>query len=324
MEFPLISIVIPVYNGSNYLAEAIDSALSQTYPNFEIIVVNDGSRDNGATAAVAKSYGDKIRYFEKENGGSSSAINYGISQMRGEWFSWLSHDDLYVPQKLQREMEFLNSLNLSSEELRTHMVFSASQLIDASGRIIRDTSIKEAQKMCSTVESITGNEYLVAQPRKFNFHGCSCLIHKCVFEIAGVLDEKLRILNDVDWWFRIYTYGIRMHYVPKVLVKGRVHAAQVGRSVGYSSNNSESDMLWEKRLTWLVENHNQCAELFVLFGRDAYMSLRFNEGKAAFNHAARIEPQRRTALCSMALCYRAYALCRRCAKNIYVRIKLRK
>ncbi len=58
---PLVSIVIPVYNGSNYLREAIDSALAQTYDNIEILVINDGSNDNGATEAIAKSYGDKIR-----------------------------------------------------------------------------------------------------------------------------------------------------------------------------------------------------------------------------------------------------------------------
>ena len=84
---PLVSIVIPAYNASNYLAEAIDSALAQTYPNVEIIVVNDGSRDDGATRAVALSYGDQIRYFEKPNGGSSSALNTGIANMKGEWFS---------------------------------------------------------------------------------------------------------------------------------------------------------------------------------------------------------------------------------------------
>ena len=65
---PLVSIVIPVYNGSNFLKYAIESALAQTYKNVEILVINDGSTDNGATRDIALSYGDKIRYFEKENG----------------------------------------------------------------------------------------------------------------------------------------------------------------------------------------------------------------------------------------------------------------
>lgn len=85
---PKVSIVIPAYNASNYLSEAIDSALAQSYDNIEIIVVNDGSKDGGATAEVAKKYDDKIRYFEKENGGSSSALNVGVQNMTGEWFSW--------------------------------------------------------------------------------------------------------------------------------------------------------------------------------------------------------------------------------------------
>ena len=93
---PLVSIVIPVYNGSNYLREAINSALNQTYKNIEIVVVNDGSTDGGLTEQVAKSFGDKIRYFSKENGGCGSALNCGIDAMKGGYFSWLSHDDLYT------------------------------------------------------------------------------------------------------------------------------------------------------------------------------------------------------------------------------------
>ena len=81
MYTPLVSIVIPAYNASNYLSNAIDSALAQTYKNIEIIVVNDGSKDDGATRKIAESYGDKILYFEKSNGGSSSALNYGINQI---------------------------------------------------------------------------------------------------------------------------------------------------------------------------------------------------------------------------------------------------
>ena len=113
---PLVSIVIPAYNASNYLAEAIESALAQTYRNIEIIVVNDGSRDDGATERVALSYGDRIRYFKKENGGSSSALNMGIANMTGEWFSWLSHDDLYEPDKLEKQIRYMNGLGVSGEQ----------------------------------------------------------------------------------------------------------------------------------------------------------------------------------------------------------------
>ena len=113
---PLVSIIIPVYNGGNYLAEAIDSALAQTYKNLEIIVVNDGSCDNGKTEEIALSYGDKIRYFRKENGGSSSALNYGIKQMNGEWFSWLSHDDLYYPEKIEKQVNYIKVGSLYKDE----------------------------------------------------------------------------------------------------------------------------------------------------------------------------------------------------------------
>ena len=122
---PKVSIVIPAYNASNYLAEAIESALAQSYQNVEIIVVNDGSKDNGATERVALSYGDKIRYFYKDNGGSSSALNMGISHMTGEWFSWLSHDDLYKPEKLEKQIENINKLNLDITTVYKHIFFTS-------------------------------------------------------------------------------------------------------------------------------------------------------------------------------------------------------
>ena len=77
---PRVSIIIPVYNGANYMREAIDSALAQTCSDIDVIVVNDGSRDDGATAEIARSYGGRIRYLEKENGGVSSALNDLVTQ----------------------------------------------------------------------------------------------------------------------------------------------------------------------------------------------------------------------------------------------------
>ena len=124
---PKVSIVIPVYNGSNYLREAIDSALAQTYKNIEVIVINDGSNDNGKTDKICKSYGKRIRYFKKENGGVSSALNMGIEKMEGEYFSWLSHDDVYLPRKIETQIKFLASNQLQSEKV---ILFANYELID--------------------------------------------------------------------------------------------------------------------------------------------------------------------------------------------------
>ena len=96
-EKPLVSIIIPVYNGANYLREAIESALGQTYGNCEVLVINDGSNDHGETEREALKFGDRIRYFKKENGGVASALNLGIRKMRGEYFSWLSHGFSTMP-----------------------------------------------------------------------------------------------------------------------------------------------------------------------------------------------------------------------------------
>ena len=95
MKKPKVTIVIPVYKGKKYMRKAIDSAIAQTYENLEILVINDGSPDDGATDTIAKSYGDKIRYIYKENGGVSTVLNLALKEMKGEYFSWLSHDDVY-------------------------------------------------------------------------------------------------------------------------------------------------------------------------------------------------------------------------------------
>lgn len=135
---PMVSIIIPVYNGANYIREAIDSALNQTYDNIEVIVVNDGSRDKGKTEGIALSYGNKIRYYSKPNGGVATALNLGIEKMRGEYFSWLSHDDMYTPEKIAYEVE-----QLSSYPNRTIVVAEGFQIVDANGNYLYTTNISD-------------------------------------------------------------------------------------------------------------------------------------------------------------------------------------
>ena len=101
---PKISVIIPVYNGQNYLREAIDSVFTQTYKNYEMIVVDDGSTDK--TWEMIQSYGSHLYGIQKENGGVASALNCGIRHASGEYIAWLSHDDLFLPNKLERQVDY--------------------------------------------------------------------------------------------------------------------------------------------------------------------------------------------------------------------------
>ena len=317
MIYPKVSIVIPAYNASNYLSEAIDSALAQTYQNIEIIVVNDGSPDNGATEKIALSYGDKIRYFSKENGGSSSALNMGIANMTGEWFSWLSHDDLYMPNKIEKQVEYINSLSLDGSELSHHIFFSASELIDSEGKIIRYCDKSKAIKLSETVESFPHNGYLIAEPTVYNFHGCSCLVPREAFVTVGCFDENLRLLNDFDFWFRLYSANYKVHYIPEPLVKGRIHSKQVSKSIGFSYHNPEQDMFWNRSLNWLLENYHDEEKLYYLFGRNAYLKTRNIEGDLAFKYI-KTSPIQKNIIKTV---FKSIAFLRNIAKTLYLKIK---
>src|SRR3989441_7830895 len=107
MTMPVVSVVIPVYNGERYLADAIQSVLDQTYQNLEVIVVDDGSRDG--SAAVAKRFGEAIRYVHRANGGVCKARNTGIAVARGTYLAFLDQDDLWLPDKLAAQVAYLDS-----------------------------------------------------------------------------------------------------------------------------------------------------------------------------------------------------------------------
>ncbi len=210
---PLVSIIIPVYNGANYMREAINSAINQTYHNIEIIVVNDGSNDGGKTDAIAKSYGNAIRYICKKNGGSSSALNCGISQMKGEYFSWLSHDDIYLPEKIEMQVEAIKKHPNS-------VIICDSFLIDAEGkRLMTKIANIEGEK--------TAEEGLSLLVHGHSINGCAVLVPKKVIDEIGSFDENMVYLNDLDYWYRMMLSGVGIVYLKQCLVKNRVHGEQV-------------------------------------------------------------------------------------------------
>lgn len=208
---PKVSIIIPVYNGSNYLQEAIDSALAQTYPNCEVLVINDGSCDEGKTEAIALSYGDRIRYFKKENGGVASALNMGIRQMTGEYFSWLSHDDVYYPNKVKREVQ---AILASGDPMK--LVQCEYDFYDEATGTYTPTDFSKTY----TIGQLTNSVFSVLQ---LQIHACCALIHKSHFDRVGMFDKGLRTVQDIEMWFRLFR-GQKSLFVPERLYKVREHA----------------------------------------------------------------------------------------------------
>ncbi len=204
---PLVSIVIPVFNGANYLRYAIESALAQTYAHIEVLVINDGSTDGGSTERIARAYGDRLRYIEKPNGGVATALNEGLDQMRGDYFSWLSHDDVYYPTKVERQVAVLTGRE------RSTVVYSNFDVIDFSGRIIRSV----------THRPVPESMFRPALIHVSDAHGCSLLIHRSHFDRVGRFDPHLRYTQDYDMWFRMGR-DTRFVCMPDRLIQSRTHA----------------------------------------------------------------------------------------------------
>lgn len=320
MYEPRVSIIIPAYRAANYLAEAIESALAQTYSNIEIIVVNDGSPDDGATAAVAAQYGDRIRYFEKTNGGSSSALNEGICRMTGEWFSWLSHDDLYYPTKVEKQIKHLQNLAEKGKDPRQYVLFTEAEVIDSTGHILRKPSAEVARKRANDIAGFSDNRYLIADPRKYSFNGCSCLVHRNVFDQVGMFDENLRLINDLDMWYRIFSKEYHIVLLPDILVKNRIHMMQVSRSIGYSKRNPEQLFYLKRNLQWLKDNCCNDSEAFLRFGKMAYMSQSYEIGDKAFQHLIEYHSMSTVKIAMYKTMYKSYASIREFAKKIYINL----
>lgn len=208
---PTVSIVIPVYNGANYMRQAIDSALAQTYANCEVLVINDGSTDQGKTHDIATSYGNSIRYIEKTNGGVATALNMGIEQMKGEYFAWLSHDDVYLPDKIEKQIQF------TQQHGQDVISYTDYDIIDHAGQIVGEYihDPHTPSKIHHRVRMLMG----------LPMNGCSLLIHASHFKKVGLFNPHLRYTQDWDMWFRLSKHITYMCLHEK-LMQSRIHPNQ--------------------------------------------------------------------------------------------------
>jgi glycosyltransferase involved in cell wall biosynthesis len=199
MNSPLISCIIPAYNGEAYLSHAIDSILAQTYRPLEIIVVDDGSTDG--TPAIATAYGPQLRYECQANAGPAAARNHGLQEARGEFVAFLDQDDVWHPQKLSRQLSRFEA----RPELETCVAHVSLWWVSA----LRPNEVRfQGHRLSRPVPGyVTG----------------TLLARRATFDKVGCFNPALRYGDAADWFLRAAEKAVVQELLPDVLLQHRVH-----------------------------------------------------------------------------------------------------
>lgn len=201
MTSPLVSCILPVYNGAAHLRDALESVLAQQYAPTEIVAVDDGSTDG--SPGILAACGSRVRVIRQPNGGPAAARNAGIHAARGELIAFLDQDDRWHPRKLARQVAHLQ----------------ANPQLDV---------------VVAHVESFWEGEAPRAadQPRAGAVPGyvtSSMLARRGVFERVGLFDPRLWFVDSLDWFVRARERDVGIDLIPDVLLYHRVHAGNLSR-----------------------------------------------------------------------------------------------
>ena len=210
VEPQLVSVVVPVYDGAAYLAEAIESARAQAYRPIEVVVVDDGSTDG--SAEVARSFGSSVSYAHKENAGLSSARNTGLGLARGDLVAFLDADDVWLPKKLAAQVALLVAESL--DLVFGHVEEFVSPGTDAG--LVRPAAAPMPGYLPSTA-----------------------LVRADAFSRVGPFDTGLTVAEWVDWYARAAEAGLRVGMVPDVVTRRRLH----GENHGIRQRQARNDYL---------------------------------------------------------------------------------
>lgn len=199
---PLISVIIPTYNRKTIIKDALDSVFAQEPKNFEVIVVDDGSTDG--TCQYLTELNLPIRLFKKKNGGASSARNFGLKKARGKYISFLDSDDVWLPDILKLESEYLE------KHPSAPLVYS-DYYTQIDGHILKNTMFERSTRSESQMKSYKLPPFGANQALA---HLSSTMIRKQILEDIGVFDERIKIYEDHDLFNRI-SERKKLHYINK-------------------------------------------------------------------------------------------------------------
>jgi glycosyltransferase involved in cell wall biosynthesis len=206
----VVSVVIPTYNRSDLVCEAIDSVLAQTLQGTEIVVVDDGSTD-GTGRILAERYGDQIHYVFQPNQGRSVARNRGAQATTGRYVTFLDSDDLLLPHASETLSGMLD------QEPSVGVAYADGYYCDSSGSVIEPFSLGTPMPSGDVLETLMSTAIVVAP--------AAGMIRRSWLERMGwpLFDESLRGTEDHDFWLRLAALGCPFRYVDKIICKYRLH-----------------------------------------------------------------------------------------------------
>ncbi|MEM8831699.1 MAG: glycosyltransferase family A protein [Cyanobacteria bacterium P01_G01_bin.19] len=207
-----VSVIIPAYNGDRYIEDAIAGILAQTYTNYEIIVVDDGSTDN--TYEVIKKYGDRIRYFSQSNQGVAASRNLGLAKSQGEYIAFLDQDDIFLPHKLASQVALLE------RDSNLGIVNSGWQIVDRRGKI------QAAVEPWLQIPELNTAKLIIWKPV---FLG-AMLFRKSWLDRTEGFDTTLEQTPDVDLTIRLAGMGCAADWVKQCTVKYRQHEGNASKN----------------------------------------------------------------------------------------------
>ena len=229
-----VSVVIPVYNARGYLDECIASALAQTHPDTEIVAVDDGSTDG--SGEILDGYADRISVYHKPNGGTATALNHARARMTGDWFKWLSADDLLRPHAVEALASEASRLGKRAERC---ILYASHDFVDEEGRAV--DGLVNVSENWNHLSPVRRGAVLLDH---FYGNGITSMFHRSVFDRCGGFDERIGFDEDYEFWLRCcLVHGCEMRYVDSVVASYRVHAAQLS-----AEHAGESGRLKEMQL----------------------------------------------------------------------------
>ena len=227
---PKVSVITAAYNHVEFVRQSVESVLNQTYKDFEHIVVDDGSTDG--TAEVLRSFGTQIKYFRQQNCGTPAAINRGIRESSGEYIAILDSDDVWLPEKLDRQMRCF------AQQPEAGMVYSRAQIIDRRGEVSNQGepighNVGDFDCAYKEILKDDGIPVLTALTRR-----------EC-FDDVGFFDERLKAISDWEFWFRL-ALKWKIVFLPDVLALYRVHGHNTFIGLNRSGQVARERLLFMK------------------------------------------------------------------------------